>query len=98
MIMERGDYTLLHDHAPADWSSVWYVDVGQEGSGQIDMVHPGRPPGGVLVDMFPSLASFTPVSGMLLVFPGFLQHYVHPYTGETPRISVSMNARVMPEP
>jgi hypothetical protein len=30
-------------------------------------------------------------SGRLVVFPGWLQHYVHSYRGQRPRVSISCN-------
>ena len=32
-----------------------------------------------------------PEPGMLLMFPGWLLHYVHPYRGTTPRVSIAFN-------
>ena len=32
-----------------------------------------------------------PESGLLVVFPSWLYHWVHPYAGKTPRIAVSFN-------
>jgi len=32
-----------------------------------------------------------PRTGALVVFPGWLQHYVHAYVGDRPRICVSSN-------
>jgi hypothetical protein len=33
-----------------------------------------------------------PQSGLLVVFPSWLYHWVHPYAGERPRIAISFNA------
>ena len=33
-----------------------------------------------------------PQSGLLVIFPSWLYHWVHPYAGSTPRIAVSFNA------
>ena len=32
-----------------------------------------------------------PESGLLVIFPSWLYHWVHPYAGESPRIAVSFN-------
>ncbi|EEA04372.1 hypothetical protein BH160DRAFT_0274 [Burkholderia sp. H160] len=37
-----------------------------------------------------------PRSGMLVVFPGWLQHYVHPYRGTRPRIIIASNVVMSP--
>jgi hypothetical protein len=33
-----------------------------------------------------------PKAGLLVIFPSWLYHWVHPYMGRTPRIAVSFNA------
>ena len=33
-----------------------------------------------------------PQAGLLVVFPSWLYHWVHPYTGQRPRVAVSFNA------
>src|SRR5260370_18835012 len=35
-----------------------------------------------------------PQAGLLVVFPSWLYHWVHPYAGETPRIAISFNATI----
>jgi hypothetical protein len=35
-----------------------------------------------------------PEAGLLVVFPSWLCHWVHPYPGHTPRVAVSFNATV----
>jgi hypothetical protein len=36
----------------------------------------------------------TPRDGLLVVFPAWLYHYVNPYQGTAPRISVAFNATI----
>jgi hypothetical protein len=43
---------------------------------------PGRVTSALLPDMAP---------GMMILFPSQLMHYVNPYSGETPRITLSWN-------
>jgi hypothetical protein len=33
---------------------------------------------------------------MLVVFPGWLQHYVHPYRGTRPRVAIACNLTMSP--
>jgi hypothetical protein len=104
MILERGDYVVLHEHGEAHWSTVYYVDAGDDGddasgagsdpapSGLLAFVDPRR--GGRTVpgvELFPTTFTVRPRTGTLVVFPGWLQHYVHPYRGSRPRISISCN-------
>ena len=37
-----------------------------------------------------------PQAGLLVVFPSWLYHWVHPYAGQTPRIAISFNATLAP--
>jgi uncharacterized protein (TIGR02466 family) len=105
MVMQAGDYTILHDHAESHWSLAWYIDAGDpppEGrpeAGSIAFIDPRRAaaamPG---LDLNPSTFTVRPESGMLVIFPGYLQHYVHPYRGARPRVCVSANLKMEPLP
>jgi len=104
MVMRDGHYTNLHDHAEAHWSAVYYLDAGDPPSerspesGAFTIVDPRRAsvrtPGFDLGSTF----SIHPQTGMLVIFPGSMQHYVHPYRGTRPRVSVSFNLVARPEP
>ena len=105
MVMRHGDHTVVHDHAEAHFSVVYYPDAGDADremfpdSGKLCFVDPRR--GGVVipgVDLFPSQFAIEPRTGMLVVFPGYLQHFVHPYRGGRPRVSVSCNVRLEIDP
>ena len=37
-----------------------------------------------------------PVPGLLVLFPSWLYHFVHPSTADTPRISIAFNAQWRP--
>jgi uncharacterized protein (TIGR02466 family) len=98
MIMGDGDYTILHDHGNAHWSSVYYVDAGDADperhaqSGLLAFVDPrrgGRPI--PALELSASTFTVAPRTGALAIFPGYLQHYVHAYRGTRPRISISAN-------
>ena len=96
MIMRQGDCTIAHDHGDADWSVVYYVDVGDskegERSGALAFIdsRPDARSVGPLDRPAPTF-TFQPRSGLLVVFPGSLKHQVHTYEGERPRISISAN-------
>lgn len=98
MVMRTGDYTIAHNHGDAHWSSAYYVDAGDADearypeSGLLAFTspyHAGRPIPGL--DLFPSTFTVRPRTGALVLFPGYLQHYVHAYRGVRPRIAVSCN-------
>ena len=98
MVMRNGDYTIPHDHADAHWSTVYYLDAGDADeathpdSGLLALVDPrhgGRPVPGL--DLVGKTFTARPSTGRLLVFPGWLLHYVNAYRGQRPRVAVSCN-------
>lgn len=102
MVMRNGDYTIPHDHAEAHFSGVYYLDAGDADLKK----HPDSgllafqdPRGGRLCQI-PGLDLYSPTftvearTGVLVMFPGFLSHYVHPYQGTRPRVCVSFNLRI----
>jgi uncharacterized protein (TIGR02466 family) len=102
-VMRDGDYMIPHDHSDAHWSIVYYVDAGDTDlaahpeSGGLTLVDPrraGRPMPGI--DLFPARFLVKPRTGMLVIFPAWLQHYVHAYRGQRPRIAISANLTVLP--
>lgn len=101
MVMRHGDHALVHDHAEAHFSVAYYPDAGDADlalypdSGKLTFVDPRR--GGMVVpgvDLFPSQFAIAPRPGLLVVFPGWLQHFVQPYRGGRPRVSISCNVRL----
>ena len=103
MVMRDGDYTILHDHAESHWSLAYYADAGDSdtelypNSGDLAFVDPGRGstkiPG---ADLFPSTFTVKARTSAMIIFPSFLQHYVHPYRGTRPRVCISCNVRMKP--
>jgi uncharacterized protein (TIGR02466 family) len=95
MVMRAGHYVTTHDHGDAHWSAAYYVDAGDDRpapSGRLAFLDPRR--GGRTIPgitLFPSMFDLAPRTGALVLFPGWLQHYVHAYVGERPRICVSCN-------
>ncbi|HTS21062.1 MAG TPA: putative 2OG-Fe(II) oxygenase [Casimicrobiaceae bacterium] len=102
MVMHNGDYTIAHEHGDAHWSSTYYVDAGDADlerspdSGALAVLDPRR--GGRPIPGLDPGSTFTirPRTGMLVVFPGWLQHYVHSYRGTRPRISIACNLTLSP--
>jgi uncharacterized protein (TIGR02466 family) len=101
-ITDDGDYTILHDHGDVHWSAVYYVDAGDTDltdhpeSGGLTLVDPrrgGRPM--PKLDLFPSRFMVKPRTGALVLFPAWLQHYVHPYRGKRPRIAINANLTML---
>jgi hypothetical protein len=102
MVMQNGDYTITHDHGDSHWSTTYYVDAGDAdlerspNSGALALLDPrrgGRPIAGVDPG---STFTIRPRTGMLVVFPGYLQHYVHAYRGTRPRVAIACNLTLSP--
>jgi uncharacterized protein (TIGR02466 family) len=96
MVLRDGHYVTLHDHGDVHWSVAYYVDAGDddapEPSGRLAFVDPRRSGRSIPeLELFPSHFDIKPRTGALVIFPGWLQHYVHAYRGKRPRICVSCN-------
>ena len=98
MVMESGPYSAPHHHGDAQWASVFYVDAGDapatpaSPAGMLTFLDPrGGRMGPDPLDLFEVRQDLRPKDGLLLFFPAWLQHHVHPYAGTRPRVSVSSN-------
>lgn len=98
-VLRDGGYNKIHNHPGALWSGCYYVCLGQaapepEFNGWIEFQdpRPGNIHGGK--------ERIEPVEGMLLMFPGWLNHYVNPFRGGGERISIAFNfeAEFVPPP
>ena len=99
MVLGHGGYVIPHDHAEAHFSGALYIDAGDapndDASGRIVFTSPSSGAAAIPgLDLFPTNFSVRPETGMLLLFPGHLTHYVHPYRGHRPRVVVSFNVRL----
>lgn len=99
-LFTRGVYFNPHTHADAAWSGVYYVDAGDSGAahGGMLMLRDPRVGAGMVASPtngFDSADAYevAPRTGALVIFPSWLVHWVTPYQGDRPRISVSFNAR-----
>lgn len=100
-VCRSGAYHAPHSHPDSAWSGVYYVDGGAENSdqplsGMLEFLDPRAGAEAVSAPGDPYGEPFRvrPQSGLLVVFPSWLYHWVHPYAGETPRIAISFNATV----
>ena len=100
-VSHAGDYTKPHVHPNSNVSGVYYVDAGNAPaedtqSGVIEFMDPRHRPGMFATEGTLPFDAYkvTPASGMLLLFPAWLYHYVHPYRGSAPRISVALNVTI----
>ncbi len=108
-VNEKGDYNNLHNHTGGIWSGVYYVSPGSEDpdyplSGVITFKNPTLAPLAIdnlkppvfIREFFRSEYSLRPQPGQMILFPSWLEHQVHPYFGQVPRISVSWDVIFSP--
>lgn len=98
-VCRAGAYHAPHSHPDSAWSGVYYVDGGAENpdhplSGMLEFLDPRAGAEAVSAPGDPYGEPFRvrPQAGLLVVFPSWLYHWVHPYAGETPRVAISFNA------
>ena len=98
MVMYDGHYTIPHTHANSHWATVYYPDVGdgdQSGDSDSGVIAFLDPRSGVFpipgLDITGAEFLVSPKAGQLLVFPGWLTHYVHAYRGKRQRLSIACN-------
>jgi uncharacterized protein (TIGR02466 family) len=100
-VNRAGDYNKVHLHPGATWSGVYYVDAGDAGAegGRLSLMDPSPAAQMTFLSglLRPTL-EVTPAAGLMVLFPSYLPHMVHPYRGERPRISIAFNAHKDPYP
>lgn len=98
MVMREGDHSTPHHHAEAHWAGVYVVDPGEVGPGRAGHLTLLDPRAGAWepLGLCPSHQDIKPVAGLLLYFPGWLMHHVHPNRGSGPRVTVSINLQLVP--
>ncbi len=97
-VNRSGNYNMFHVHPGNHWSVVYYVATGTPSpdtpmNGRIELRDP-RPAAN-----FAKTPGFTsgqpmlirPQPGMMLTFPAWIEHGVHPFFGEGHRISIAIN-------
>ncbi|HET9664990.1 MAG TPA: 2OG-Fe(II) oxygenase family protein [Burkholderiales bacterium] len=97
-VCRDGAYHAPHSHPDSAWSGVYYVDAGtsspdQPLSGVLEFLDPRAGVDAVTApgDPYGEPVRIRPQDGLLVVFPSWLYHWVHPYSGRTPRVAVSFN-------
>lgn len=95
---DRGGFNFLHVHEGSLLSGSFYLQV-PPGSGALvfrdprsgvihGLIKGGVPNGHADVRL-------TPSTGLLVIFPCWLEHYVEPHESDTPRICIAFNANPM---
>lgn len=101
IVLDPGGYNRVHDHPDSDFSVAFYIDAGDPKTplgGRLSLMDPRRDatllPG---LDLDPTTLDLAVKTGMLVVFPSYLPHAVHPYDGSRPRIVLSANFKMDPD-
>jgi uncharacterized protein (TIGR02466 family) len=100
-VSRDGHYNTQHVHSGSHWALVYYVAVGEAAPGHalnglLELRDPrpaavhGRLPG----FMFGRALTIHPKPGLLVVFPAWIEHWVHPFHGTGERISIAVNIDV----
>lgn len=86
-----------HIHANCSWCGIYYVEIGDEGSGETSFRNPAYTTyldAGSRWHDKSMEARIKAENGLLVLFPSYLQHYQAIYTGKKDRIVVAFNAQV----
>ncbi len=101
-INRSGDYNVVHTHPNCMWSGVYYVSKGQPDpaipqNGMLEIIDPREAANYIQVKntILDAREFVDNVPGRMLLWPSWLKHMVHPYTGEGERISIAYNVTVV---
>jgi Putative 2OG-Fe(II) oxygenase len=92
-VIERGDYSQPHCHFEAESAVVYFLDTGDENSGgEFELIDSRIPFCCSRRAEYPNRGIFPAmVPGTMLLFPASFLHFVKPYTGLRPRITLAWN-------
>jgi uncharacterized protein (TIGR02466 family) len=99
-INNKGDYNHPHTHRDSVLSGVYYIDIPEDNMGKIHFEREDDAEY-FLPTLMPKRnhvtamrATYTPVSGGLLIFPSWVTHSVEGNRSDKPRISMSFNTSI----
>ena len=103
-INRSGHYNVVHTHPNCMWSGVYYIAQGEP--------DPSIPQNGLLELLDPrEAANYIQIQdtildgrqfienrpGRMLLWPSWMKHMVHPFTGKGERLSIAFNVNVVEE-
>ncbi|MCG8441480.1 MAG: 2OG-Fe(II) oxygenase family protein [Caulobacterales bacterium] len=98
-VNRAGDYNIVHSHPNALWSGVYYVagewdEDPDTLAGKLEILDPREAASYIRVTKTRSdeRMIICPQPGMVVLFPSWIKHMVHPYDGPERRISIAFNA------
>jgi uncharacterized protein (TIGR02466 family) len=98
-ISRRHNYHRLHNHPNSAWSGVYYVtgippDSAHPLAGVLEFYDPR--PFTEMTDVpgspYGQRVNIRPSPGLMVLFPSWLYHFVHPCESESERVSIAFNA------
>jgi uncharacterized protein (TIGR02466 family) len=100
-VLRHGGYNRVHNHPNSMWSGVYFVNRGEpeptpDENGTLELLDPR---GGINMmyiekNVLDGRYLIEPIPGLMIMFPSWLKHMVHPYFGTGERISVAFNVSV----
>ena len=103
-INRNGDYNVVHTHPNCMWSGTYYLTRGNPDksipqNGLLELLDPREAAnylqiGNTVLDGREFIEN---LPGRMLLWPSWMKHMVHPYTGSGERISIAYNINVIEE-
>jgi len=100
-VSEKGAFNTPHAHGEFLWSGVYYVSMPETTvpkSGMLEFIDPRRGAavgGNLRPAIFSPKFQIKPRSGLMLIFPSYLLHWVYPNQEESARVSLAFNAKIV---
>jgi len=97
----KGNYNTVHNHQHSILSGVYYVDIPDHNMGAIEFYRDDDaqyyiPENLNRYNQFTSTkATYQAQTGLLLIFPSWLKHFVQVNQSDLPRISMSFNTEIL---
>lgn len=103
-INRTGDYNIVHNHPNCMWSGCYYITKGDPDpsipqNGMLEMFDPRDAANYIQLNrtILDAKQFIENVPGRMLIWPSWLKHMVHPFTGDAERISIAFNVNVVEE-
>ena len=88
---DRGDYAHIHSHGHHDIAGVYYYKVSDDHGNFFFECPTPQMTSSFLYQHLTNISQIKPVNGLLMLFPGYLNHGVYSNQTDIDRMSVSFN-------
>ncbi len=102
-VTRHGGYNTVHNHPNCLWSGTYYVasgeaDEGPVQNGRLELLDPRAGINMIYIKgtIMEGRYLIEPLPGLMVMFPSWLSHFVHPFFGNGERISIAFN--ILPRP